>query len=400
MILPSDPAQPASDTGAPSGALRLLAVLSERSVLKSATGASSELPPGFTVILPSDMAEAESAVRLGGYDILVTEPRLRDGDGVGLLELAERTHPEKVRVLLTRHQQDLDPRMLRVAHQVMGEDITPRLLLELAAQTRRLLPLITDLTMKRALGSLSHLPPAPKLYHQLTQLLVQQESSVDDVAALLMRDPQLCAKLLQVANSAFFSRRGRTLDLRPAIVRLGMNTIRSLLLSVEVFDQSGAFAAVAGAELDMAQLEAQRLAELCERLSLGSRWSGQAYVVGLLADIGQLLLLLTTGHAWRECKSLALRQRRPLHEVERERLGVSHPEVGAYLLGLWGLPFGLAEAVAHHHTPTGELVAHFNLSAVVAIAAALQGRITIDEPWLVGMKVKTKVELLRQSLSA
>jgi HD-like signal output (HDOD) protein len=222
---------------------------------------------------------------------------------------------------------------------------------------------------------------------------------VDDVAALLLRDPQLCAKLLQVANSAFFSRRGRTLDLRPAIVRLGMNTIRSLLLSVEVFDKSGAFAAVAPAELDMAQLEAQRLAELCERLSQGSRWSGQAYVVGLLADIGQLLLLLTRGRAWRECKSLALRQRRPIQEVERERLGVSHPEVGAYLLGLWGLPFGLAEAVAHHHTPTGELVAHFNLSAVVAIAAALQGRVTIDEPWLVGMKVRTKVELLRQSLA-
>ena len=85
---------------------------------------------------------------------------------------------------------------------------------------------------------------------------------------------------------------------------------------------------------------------------LSERIRGQdAFSAAMLADAGVLVLMSRQPRLFQEIVAEARRSERPLPAVEREVLGVTHAEIGAYLLGIWGLPYSIVEAVAHHHTP-------------------------------------------------
>jgi HD-like signal output (HDOD) protein len=254
--------------------------------------------------------------------------------------------------------------------------------------------------MRRVLGNVSQLPAAPKLYRELTLRLQEPHCSVDDVVKLVGRDPSMAATLLHLANSAFFTRRAKTIELRAAVVRLGFNTIRNLMLGVELFEPGSLVATAIGRELEAVQQNAVRMAQMAERLARGTALAGDAFVAGLLADIGQIVLLMTRGQEWRECRTDSKLYERPLHEVEQERFGVSHAEVGGYLLGIWGLPYLLVEAVANHHRPNRILAPLYSPSAITAISAALIDGAPIDDSWLQSMKAKTRVDMVRENLVA
>ncbi len=206
----------------------------------------------------------------------------------------------------------------------------------------------------------------------------------------------MAARLLQQANSAFFAQRGQSLELRSAVVRLGFNTICNLMLTVELFEPSGEVARICGRELEIAQQYSFRVAQFAEQLARGTPLLGDAFVAGLLADIGQIVLLLTQGNEWRDCRAEAKRYARPLQDREREQFVISHCEVGGYLLGSWGLPYSLVEAVTNHHYPERIHAPIYSLSAIAAISAALVEGTPISESWLVSIKAKTRVELVRE----
>ncbi|MGH9759066.1 MAG: HDOD domain-containing protein, partial [Candidatus Acidiferrales bacterium] len=89
---------------------------------------------------------------------------------------------------------------------------------------------------------------------------------------------------------------------------------------------------------------------------------GAAVVAALLHDVGKLVLAMRSPQNLARALSGAAEEKKPQFEVEEELMGVSHAEVGAYLLGIWGLPCPVVEAVAHHHRP--ERIPHDKLDAV------------------------------------
>src|SRR5205814_1697646 len=96
-----------------------------------------------------------------------------------------------------------------------------------------------------------------------------------------------------------------------------------------------------------------------------------AFVAGLLHDVGVLVLAQGSPAAWHAVVEDARASGRALHEVERALLGVTHAELGGYLLGSWGLPHALVEACVSHHAP-GALPAHsFDVVAAVHVADSL-----------------------------
>ncbi len=289
-------------------------------------------------------------------------------------------------------------RALRVAHQVVKKPLDGQLLWSLVCQTATLLPLVSDETMRKVLGRVTNLPPAPRMYRELSGLLQQPNCAIDDVVNLVGRDPSMAAKLLHLANSAFFARRAKTIELRSAVVRLGFNTIRNLMLGLELFEPGNLIAKAIGRELESVQQSAYRMAQMAERLARGTALVGDAFVAGLLADIGQVVFLMVRSEEWRECRIDAKIHDRPLHEVEQERFGVSHSEVGGYLLGIWGLPYCLVEAVANHHRPDRIVAPLYSPAAIAAISAALIDSVPIDDAWLLSMKAKTRVDVVRSNL--
>lgn len=377
--------------------MKIMLVDSEQYTLQALREALPAADPLLKVTLLTDGREALERLNIDPHDVLITNMLLTGMDGLTLLEKAKQTFPSTIRILVNGRSDDATLlRLLDVAHQVARQPLDSQLVWSLISQTAAVLPLISDDSLRRIVGNVSQLPPAPAIYRDLSQLLAQPNCTIDNVVDLIGRDPSIAGKLLQLANSAFFAHRGSSVELRSAVVRLGFNTIRHLMLSVELFDSGSVIAKVWGRELDIVQQDALRLAQLAEQLARGTAYVGDAFIGGLLADIGQVVLLMTQGNAWRECRTEARLYHRPLHECESLFFGTSHAEVGAYLLGLWGLPYSLIEAVANHHHTERIIAPIYSPSAIVAIAASLTDGVPPNESWLMSLKAKTRVDMVRE----
>ena len=119
----------------------------------------------------------------------------------------------------------------------------------------------------------------------------------------------------------------------------------------------------------------QRHATLVARIAAGILPKGaaqqDAITAGLLHDIGQLVLIADDPDRWRRLTEQAQSRQIPLYQIEQDDEGITHAAIGAYLLCLWGLPDGVAEAVAHHHDPLAVPGAALDAIAAVHIADAL-----------------------------
>ena len=193
-------------------------------------------------------------------------------------------------------------------------------------------------------------------------------------------DPAIAAKVLQLSNSAFFSQ-GRTIaDLRTAVTRLGLSTLRDLVLASEVFSTP----TLSTAERNSLQQRALLASRLAARL-LPESSAELGATAALLADIG---LLLPGVRNERSEPSLA-GDTRP-----------GHAEAGAYLLGLWGLPMPIIEAVAFHLQPQRANTRSFWVTGAVHVALALVNGDPVDEDYLQRAGVLNRLPQWREHANA
>jgi HD-like signal output (HDOD) protein len=171
---------------------------------------------------------------------------------------------------------------------------------------------------------------------------------------LIKQDPAFTAKLLQVASSAFFNTSATVADVESAIMRLGSRTLRNLshALSGPISSRPSALPMITAVQqLQQRSLGIARLASGMARLPEDA---SSAYIAGLLCDVGQLVLVGTA------------------RQAEQAAWSVGHAEIGAYLLGLWGLPFQIVEAVANHHQPARSTDDRLGLAQLVWLASCIE----------------------------
>jgi HD-like signal output (HDOD) protein len=188
------------------------------------------------------------------------------------------------------------------------------------------------------------------------------------VSPIIESDVAMTAKILQLVNSPFFRTAQRITSIRTAIAYLGLATIRNLALSAHVFAESNAD--VGAPSL---QEHAMAVAVLASRIVTDRSLADDAFAAGMLHDVGKLVL---AEHDLLYAKEILDRVDPggpPVHLMERERFGVSHAQVGGYLLGLWGIPERVVEAVTVHHEPINAEPPAIRVREAVHIANALCG---------------------------
>ena len=227
----------------------------------------------------------------------------------------------------------------------------------------------------------------------------------DDIAAVIERDTAMTAKLLQLANSAFFGV-GRTVNrIRDAVVFLGSDTVKALTLSAEAVSKL-APTGMPGFSIDEFQRHATLVAQIAAAILPKGTAQQDAITAGLLHDIGQLIAIADDRQRWQALTDEAHRRQLPLHLIEQEAQGITHAATGAYLLSLWGLPDGVVEAVAHHHNPLAAPGAALDAVAAVHIAEALAHEVqhnpdetpppTLDETYLEQLGVGERLDQWRK----
>jgi putative nucleotidyltransferase with HDIG domain len=215
------------------------------------------------------------------------------------------------------------------------------------------------------------LPSVPSLYLEMAEELQSPEPSIQKVGQIIARDPGMTAKILQLANSAFFGLRRRLSNPADAVAYLGLDHVQHLFLAVHAFSQ---FTPPPTTSFSIELLWEHSVATAALAKSIAKQEEASkdiiedAFTAGLLHDIGKLMLACRLSRSHAEAAYRAKMRGIPLWVAEHEVLSATHAEVGAYLLGLWGLPDGVVESVAYHHCPVN--CANNSFCALTALHAA------------------------------
>jgi HD-like signal output (HDOD) protein len=170
-----------------------------------------------------------------------------------------------------------------------------------------------------------------------------------EIGRVVASDPALAAKILQLANSAAFGPPRVVTSIAQAVSYLGIELVRCLALTSSVFAHCSTATA---RQLEGMQTAALSSATLARKLVRERADADTVFTAALLRDVGEAVLVTGLAGAYAEIRREAEATGEPVFLAERRVLGATHADVGAWLLGLWGLPRSLAELVAHHHEPS------------------------------------------------
>jgi HD-like signal output (HDOD) protein len=350
---------------------RLLFVDDEAMVLSGLRRALHGMRQEWNMDFVESAAAALQALDQAQYDAIISDMRMPVMDGAELLEQVKQRHPDVVRVVLSgQSSREAIFRSIAPAHQFLSKPCDPQELVTRLGQAFSMRDLLSNQSLKTVVSGLRSIPSLPALYEELTAVLHREDPSLAQIERIISKDVGMAAKILQLANSAFIGSRGQVSSLIQAISLIGTETVRTLVLSVHVFsscDNSEVAAylpALWDHSIAVGSL-AQRIAtsQGCPKAAVE-----ESFTAGLLHDVGKVIFLSEMAGKYR--KILGTNPGAILAS-ELEHLGCTHPQVGAYLMSIWGLPTHLVHAVAFHHSPSQTAETQFSSLTAIHVADAI-----------------------------
>lgn len=303
-------------------------------------------------------------------DTVVTDMKMPGMNGGQLLAIISQKFPHVVRIVLSGEaDKEAVFRAVNPMHQYLSKPCDANKLKETIKRATVLKKILNSQSLMQVIGSISALPSVPKIYKMVINELENEESSTAAIGEIIARDAAMTAKILQLANSAVFGLRSTVHTAAQAVTMLGVEAIKSLVLSFGIFRE---FENVSGFSIDSFMDHSLKVGGIARLIATSEALDKEsiniAFTSGMLHDIGKLALLRADADAFQRCIQNALAKNLSSWEAEREIFGSDHAQVGAHMLFIWGLPQSIIEAVALHHNPdqSGEKV----FSAITAVASA------------------------------
>jgi len=193
----------------------------------------------------------------------------------------------------------------------------------------------------------------PAVVTKAMELLNNPNTSASDVGQIISQDPALSVRLLKIVNSAFYGFPSRIETISRAITIIGTLELTDLILGSSAIH---AFEKIPNQLVDMEKfwghsLYAGIVARILARY-LRAPNTERCFVMGLLHDVGALILYRQQPDQSRQALELSIERPMPLHVAEREILSFDHGDVGAELMYAWKLPTSFIEVTRHHHQPS------------------------------------------------
>jgi HD-like signal output (HDOD) protein/CheY-like chemotaxis protein len=335
---------------------RILFVDDEPLVLSGLRRSLHNMGSDWTMVFASSGAEALQILDKDSFDVVVTDMRMPGMTGAQLLEEVSRRSPQTVRLALSgQYDQEMVVRSVGPIHQYLSKPCDREQLRTKIQQAIALRDLLASPALKAVVSQLRSIPSLPDSYQQMLAELRSPNPDVPALSSLIEKDMGMSAKCLQLVNSAFFGLRTNVSNTTEAVKLLGYDTIRALVLSSHIFSQ---FESEHLNKADVAWLWEHSLAvsgmarALAELQAAHAVFKENAFTAGLLHDVGKLVLASCLGAKYKAALELARNKKIGITAAEIETFGCTHAEVGAYLLGIWGLPHPILEAIAWCRTPS------------------------------------------------
>jgi HD-like signal output (HDOD) protein len=290
-------------------------------------------------------------------------------DGAMLLTKVREISPITVRIILSGHTElEAAMRAIPVAHRFLSKPCSATALREAIERTCNLQEMLEREDIRRVVSGIAELPSSQASFRALTEALDDPSVTLERLTAVIEKDVAMSAKVLQFANSGFFGATQVVTTVAGGVGYLGVDTIKNLALNVRAFRVLEPHSTVPPDFWEKLSSRASRTVAILGKLPLEKEALEVAVAAGFLHEIGDLIAAAYMPEVFAPSLAGAQESASQFNEGEEKKAGFSHAQIGAYLLGIWGLPLPIVDAIAHHHHPTR--VPHAGLNPVTAIYVA------------------------------
>ena len=300
------------------------------------------------------------------FEVVVTDMRMPEMNGVQLLTKIMDRYPRTVRIALSgQAEQELLMEAVKVSHQYLTKPCE----LETLKST-----ISSGSALSHVIANVDELPSLPTVYEDLMEAVRSPDASLHDIGEIIAKDMGMTTKILRLINSAYFGLRAEITDIPRAVSMLGLETIKSLVLGIQIFSQLDE-KKIPKSFVESLWTHSMATGTFAKAIALneelGKDIGDQAFVGGLLHDLGKIMFASNLTDQYREVIARASGEGIPFTEAEQQIIGTTHSEVGMYLAGLWGLDAGIIQSVAFHHNPGESLEMKFGSLTAVHVANVL-----------------------------
>lgn len=329
-------------------------------------------------------AAALEVLRKEAHEVVVTDMRMPGMNGAELLEVVQREYPDTIRLILSgQAETESVMKALGVSHQFLSKPCDAEILQGTISRAFALRDLAGSNSVKALVARINKLPALPATYQELVKCLREPNADIEDVARIIARDPSMTARLLKLVNSAYFGLAKPVSDVTRAGALLGLDRIMTLVLGQGIFADCEP-PNVPGFSIDALFEHSMSTATAAHRVAIVQQLDrdtvAAAFLAGMLHDIGKLVLAMGLPQQYAHVIQQTGKRPGDCQPIEMLELQASHTDVGAYLVGLWGLPNTIAEAIAYHEDPSQAPKSAFGLPGIVHVADRLARRPDITDP--------------------
>lgn len=327
--------------------------------------------------------EALKAMEEQPFDIVVSDMKMPGMDGAELLSEVQRLYPNTIRIILSG-QSELSAILKSIGptHQFLAKPCDPERLKRVVDRAYELRELLNDQDLKHLVSKLETIPSLPRLYQEVVRELQVPNASLERIGRVIEKDIAMSAKILKMVNSAYFGLQYPVTAIDRAINFLGLETVTTLILGAHVFDEANVID-VEGLSLEELWEQGVKVSAVsrvvARELGVEKQIAEEAYTAGMLHGVGRLVLLTNLPESYADVLRRARQGNMDLLDAEHEVFGACHTTVGAYLMGLWGLPDSIVESVAFHARPSGTYRGFPDCVTIVHVANAVV--LDPDSPW-------------------
>ncbi len=362
--------------------LRVIFVDDEPNLLMSLKRVLRPLRHEWEMVFTESALKALELMEIESFDVVVTDMRMPGMNGIQLLTNVMKLYPKTVRIILSGQadQEDI-MKSVSVSHQFLTKPCEVGEIKSTILRACALFDLLKDESVKKIVSRVKCLPSLPTLYAEITEELKSTTSSIRNVGEIISKDAGMTAQVLKLVNSSFFGLRQEVKTPSNAISYLGIDTVKSLVLMHQLFSQFKI--KIPGFSLEALWEHNKNTGVLARAIAEAEGQEknviNTSFMAGLLHDVGKLVFADNFSEQFSKAVNLNKKENIPLWEAEAEIIGVTHGEIGAYLIGLWGLPAPLVEALAFHHDPCRSMCDDFSPLTAVHMANIFEhGEIETD----------------------
>lgn len=330
-------------------------------------------------------------------DVVVSDMRMPGMDGAELLETIQKKYPHAIRIMLTGQADESSiMRTVGVVHQFLAKPCDPEKLKIILTRTSALQDMLSDGALKDLISQLGKLPSLPSTYAKLQKAIATPGVEIKEIGEIISKDIAMTAKVLQLVNSAFFGIYSRVDSPGRAVTLLGLDTIKVLVLGLELFSQIKIPEDVF--QLDRLWDHSLTVGKLARSIAASQiddkETIGNTLLAGTLHDLGKLVLLSSLPEQYRQVIDLTREKNMRMPDAEQAVFGVSQSVVGSYLVGLWGFTGPIIEAIGFQNCMEKYPGDVFTPALAVHVANVLYYRHRPDE--VIGRRLEINMPIIEK----